>query len=182
MFPPSPPAAALRDLDHRCLQQVGRRAGAALRGGGCAAVPAWPRQLPLAAVAAACGAAEAAVETHIGEVTDQTTMAAWLAACERVQPLDLVIANAGISGGTAGGPEGAEQVRRVFAVNVDGVLNTVLPAAAAMTARGQGQIAIMSSIAGFLGLPNAPAYCASKAAVKTLGEGMRGPWPPPASI
>ena len=24
-------------------------------------------------------------------------------------------------------------------------------------------------------LPNAPAYCASKAAVKTLGEGMRGP-------
>ena len=129
----------------------------------------------LAAVAAACTKAGAAVETHIGEVTDAAAMAAWIAACDHAQPLDLVIANAGISGGTAGGPEGADQVRRIFAVNVDGVLNTVLPAVAAMTARGQGQIAVMSSIAGFLGLPNAPAYCASKAAVKTLGEGMRGP-------
>ena len=129
----------------------------------------------LAAAAAACTKAGAAVETHIGEVTDAAAMAAWIAACDHAQPLDLVIANAGISGGTAGGPEGADQVRRIFAVNVDGVLNTVLPAVAAMTARGQGQIAIMGSIAGFLGLPNAPAYCASKAAVKTLGEGMRGP-------
>ena len=129
----------------------------------------------LAAVAAACTKAGAAVETHIGEVTDAAAMAAWIAACDHAQPLDLVIANAGISGGTAGGPEGADQVRRIFAVNVDGVLNTVLPASAAMTARGQGQIAVMSSIAGFLGLPNAPAYCASKAAVKTFGEGMRGP-------
>lgn len=129
----------------------------------------------LAAVAAACTKAGAVVETHIGEVTDAAAMAAWIAACDHAQPLDLVIANAGISGGTAGGPEGADQVRRIFAVNVDGVLNTVLPAVAAMTARGQGQIAVMSSIAGFLGLPNAPAYCASKAAVKTLGEGMRGP-------
>ena len=129
----------------------------------------------LAAVAAACTKAGAAVEVHVGDVTDAAAMAAWIAACDHAQPLDLVIANAGISGGTAGGPEGADQVRRIFAVNVDGVLNTVLPAVAAMTARGQGQIAVMSSIAGFLGLPNAPAYCASKAAVKTLGEGMRGP-------
>ena len=129
----------------------------------------------LAAIAAACTKAGAAVEVHVGDVTDAAAMAAWIAACDHAQPLDLVIANAGISGGTAGGPEGADQVRRIFAVNVNGVLNTVLPASAAMTARGQGQIAVMSSIAGFLGLPNAPAYCASKAAVKTLGEGMRGP-------
>ena len=129
----------------------------------------------LAAAAAACTKAGAAVEVHVGDVTDAAAMAAWIAACDHAQPLDLVIANAGISGGTAGGPEGADQVRRIFAVNVDGVLNTVLPAVAAMTARGQGQIAVMSSIAGFLGLPNAPAYCASKAAVKIFGEGMRDP-------
>ena len=41
-----------------------------------------------------------------------------------------MIANAGISGGTAGGPDGADLVRRIFAVNVDRVLNTVLPASA----------------------------------------------------
>ena len=59
----------------------------------------------LAAVAAACTKAGAAVETHIGEVTDAAAMAAWIAACDHAQPLDLVIANAGISGGTAGGPK-----------------------------------------------------------------------------
>jgi short-subunit dehydrogenase len=42
-----------------------------------------------------------------------------------------------------------------------------------MAKRHKGQIALVSSVAGFMGLPNAPAYCASKAAVKTLGEGMR---------
>ena len=32
----------------------------------------------------------------------------------------------------------------------------------------------MSSLAGFCGLPSAPAYCASKAAVRVWGEGLRG--------
>jgi short-subunit dehydrogenase len=43
-----------------------------------------------------------------------------------------------------------------------------------MRARKRGQIALMSSIAGFRGLPSAPAYCASKAAIKVWGEGLRG--------
>jgi short-subunit dehydrogenase len=32
----------------------------------------------------------------------------------------------------------------------------------------------MSSLAGFRGMPNAPAYCASKAAVRIYGDGLRG--------
>jgi short-subunit dehydrogenase len=44
-----------------------------------------------------------------------------------------------------------------------------------MQKRKHGQIALMSSMAGIIhGLPRAPAYCASKAAVKSFGEGMRG--------
>ena len=98
-------------------------------------------------------------------------------------PLDLVIANAGISGGTGGGVgatgESDEQVRRIFAVNLDGVVNTVLPAAALMRAREprdgvKGQIAIMSSLASFRGIPGVPTYCASKAAVRIYGEALRG--------
>ena len=58
-------------------------------------------------------------------------MAAWVIAADRAPPIDLVIANAGISGGTHGGPESAEQTRAVFAVNLDGVLNTVLPTGSA---------------------------------------------------
>jgi short-subunit dehydrogenase len=43
-----------------------------------------------------------------------------------------------------------------------------------MTARRQGQIAIVSSMAAFHGMPGAPAYAASKAWCKSYGEGLRG--------
>ena len=43
-----------------------------------------------------------------------------------------------------------------------------------MPARRRGQIAIVSSLAGYRGFPGAPAYSASKAAVKAWGEGLRG--------
>jgi len=43
-----------------------------------------------------------------------------------------------------------------------------------MTEREEGQIAIISSIATYRGLPDAPAYSASKAAVRLYGEAQRG--------
>jgi short-subunit dehydrogenase len=43
-----------------------------------------------------------------------------------------------------------------------------------MGPRRRGQIAIMASLAGFVGMPGAPAYGASKAAVRVLGEALRG--------
>src|SRR4029450_4648353 len=85
-----------------------------------------------------------------------------------------VIANAGISGGTHGGPETPEQTRAIFAVNLDGVLNVVLPTVPRMAARGRGQIAIISSLAGYRATRGAPAYSGSKAAVRVWGEGLRG--------
>ena len=89
-------------------------------------------------------------------------------------PIDLVIANAGISGGTGTEGESGDQVRNLFATNVDGVFNTVLPLIPRMTERGHGQIAIMASLASFNGWPGAPAYSASKAAVRVYAEGLRG--------
>lgn len=128
----------------------------------------------LEAVAAECAAAGARAEPQVVDVRDREATAAWIQAADSDRPLDLVIANAGISGGTGGGGEGAEQTRRIFAVNVDGVLNTILPAIERMRGRESGQIALMSSLAGFRGMPGAPAYAASKAAVRSLGEGLRG--------
>jgi short-subunit dehydrogenase len=61
----------------------------------------------------------------------------------------------------------------VLSVNVDGVLNTVLPVLPRMVARGRGQIALMSSLAGFRGFPGSPTYCASKAMVRVWGEALR---------
>lgn len=129
----------------------------------------------LQAVAERCRTLGAQVSAMIVDVTDRAATAAWVAEADA----DLVIANAGISAGTGGSGESDEQVRRIFAVNVDGVFNTVHPAIAVLRARtpspsGQrGQVAIMSSLAGFRGFAGAPAYCASKAAVKVYGEALR---------
>ncbi len=123
-------------------------------------------------VRARCAAAE--VEVRVLDVADAKAMAQWIAEADSTAPLDLVIAKAGISGGTAGAGEGEDQVRRIFAVNLDGVLNTLWPVIPAMRARKSGQLAIVSSVAGFRGMPGAPAYSASKAAVLAYGDALRG--------
>lgn len=108
------------------------------------------------------------------DVTDEQPMREWLRGCDALKPVDLVIANAGISAGTGGSGETEEQARKIFAVNLTGVLNTIHPLIQPMCDRKQGQIAIVSSIAGYRGFPGAPAYCASKAAVRAYGEALRG--------
>ncbi len=122
----------------------------------------------LQAVATHCQAKGATARPRLVAVTDAAAMSAWI---DQAGPLDLVIANAGISGGTAGTVETEAQIRAIFATNLGGMLNTVLPAMAVMArqppdARGlRGRIAVVGSIAGFLPGQAAPAYCASKAAV-----------------
>jgi short-subunit dehydrogenase len=124
-------------------------------------------------VAASTRAKGAVVGVTVGDVTDAASMATWIARCEQQQPIDLVIANAGISGGTAGGGESDAQVRAIFDINLTGVMNTVQPVIPLLKKCGSGQIAIMSSLASFRGFAAAPAYCASKAAVRVYGEGLR---------
>jgi short-subunit dehydrogenase len=123
----------------------------------------------LEASAAACRGLGAVVHTRVLDVIDAAAMADWIAG---IGPLDLVVANAGISAGTGQGEaESPAQVREIFAVNLGGVLNTVLPAMAVMAEQPpgfnglRGQIAVVASIAAFVPAPGAPAYCASKAAV-----------------
>ena len=124
-------------------------------------------------VADACRKAGADVAAETMDVTDRAAMTVWVRSVDERHPLDLVIANAGISAGTSGTGDGDEQARDIFAVNLAGVINTIHPVLPALRRRGGGQIALMSSIAAFRGLPGTPAYAASKAAVKSYGEGLR---------
>lgn len=131
----------------------------------------------LAAAAESCRRKGADARETVADVTDRAAMKQWVCACDDAAPLDLVIANAGISGGTGGSqgtgePEG--QAKAIFDVNLGGVLNTIDPAIPRMAARGRGQIAIMSSLASFSGWPGSPAYSASKGAVRLYGEALRG--------
>ncbi|MGB0843215.1 MAG: SDR family NAD(P)-dependent oxidoreductase [Alphaproteobacteria bacterium] len=116
----------------------------------------------------------ATVEAKLIDVRDENAMAMWLAEAFASGPLDLVVANAGVAGKTPQATSSyKQQLDRVMSVNVQGVFNTVLPAIDLMETAGGGQIAIVSSLAGFRGLPTTAAYSASKAAVKSWGEALR---------
>ena len=115
-------------------------------------------------------------ETHMAliDTRDEEAMAQWMEDCDRVRPLDLVIANAGIGLGYSTKNDLATHTKQIFDVNVNGVFNTVHPAIRLMQGRTKGQIAIISSLAGYHGIPTAPAYSTSKACVKAYGEALRG--------
>ena len=123
----------------------------------------------LEAVAGQCRARGAVSHTAVLDVRDAEAMAAWIRGVER---LDLVVANAGVSGRSPeGGPEDAAKTRAIFDINLDGVLNTVLPALGTMAAQApgadgvRGRIVAVASLAAFMAAPDSAAYCASKAAV-----------------
>ncbi len=142
------------------------------------------RALPqLAALAEQCRALGADVTTHELDVRDRAALRKWLAqVCVDGVP-DLLIANAGVNTNTgpdqAGEPwDEAEAVIEVNLLAAMAMVDVVLPA---MRARGSGQIALVSSLAAYFGLPVTPSYCASKAGLKAYGEGLRG-WLGPEGI
>jgi short-subunit dehydrogenase len=96
---------------------------------------------------------------------------------------DLVIVNAGITRmiGREEDGEPLEAALDVLAVNLEGALATVAGVLPEMRRRGRGQIALMSSLAAYYGLPRTPAYSASKAALKAYGESLRA-WVAPEGI
>ena len=128
----------------------------------------------LQAVAEACRAKGATVDAGQIDVVDKEALAAWLTRFDESHPVDLLIANAGISIDKDNSSiDDFSIIRKTMAVNVDGVFNTVEPLLGRMTARGRGQIAVVSSLAGFIGLPYSASYNASKAAIRVWGESLR---------
>ena len=107
------------------------------------------------------------------DVTHRQAMAEWILGADAQRPLDLVISLAGISKGTVRREETVEDIRAVLAVNLEGMLNTLEPILPRFRERRKGQIGLTSSYAGFRGFPVAPSYCATKAAIRVYGEGLR---------
>lgn len=129
-------------------------------------------------VSTLCREKGAEVHGTIMDVRARDVISPWLVDMDRRFKIDVLIANAGISGGTGAtnesGGEDEFQLREIFEININGVINTVAPLLGRMQARREGQIAIMSSLASFSAWPTAPAYAASKAAVRIYGESLRG--------
>jgi short-subunit dehydrogenase len=128
----------------------------------------------LAAVAAGCEA-RGAIVTQI--LQDLTPAEAWRRRLESLAaqtPIDLAILNAGVTLEAREDGEAWPAVEHLLAVNLLGGLASASALVPAMRARGGGQIALMSSLAAWYGLPRTPSYCASKAALKAYGEALRG--------
>ncbi len=123
-----------------------------------------------------CRQLGAAVRLFAFDVRDIAEVRRWGARMASEEALDLVIANAGMNIST--GPDGAgepwEAVEALLDTNLRAVLALVDAALPAMRTRRRGQIALVSSLAAYFGLPVTPSYCASKAAVKAYAEALRG--------
>src|SRR5262249_14678472 len=130
----------------------------------------------LESTASAARARGADVAIGLLDVRDQTAMAQWIKKRDTGRAFDLVIANAGIPPGLSPTQLAEEPVavRAIIGINLTGVFNTVEPLIAPMCVRGKGQLALIGSIAGIRGLPYSPAYCATKAAIHTYSESLRG--------
>ncbi len=115
----------------------------------------------------------AGVIARVLDVTDQAAMEKFIREVDKKAPLDLVIANAGVGVQGSDFKTVDEAAKFTITVNVFGVFNTIHPALDIFKQRGRGQIAIVSSLAGYIGLPGSPIYSASKNAVRAYGEAMR---------
>ena len=108
------------------------------------------------------------------DIKDKKQTQAWIKNCFKKTNIDLLIANAGISGGSGNkNLEDLEQAENIININVNGVLYSCIPALEEMEKQRFGSIGLISSMAGYHGFPGAAAYCASKAAVKSLAESWR---------
>ena len=129
----------------------------------------------LEGVAKECRALGGEVATAAIDIRHRAEIMHWINDFDRVVPVDLVVANAGVMEGTPPGGqiEPPDAAYALMETNVLGLLNTVQPLLPAMMARGGGQIALISSIAGFVPLADSPSYSASKAAVLSYGLSLR---------
>jgi NAD(P)-dependent dehydrogenase (short-subunit alcohol dehydrogenase family) len=123
----------------------------------------------LAATAAACGDAP----WFQCDVTDRAEVdEAVASAVEALGGLDVAVANAGIGGQMTLIDGDADVWDRTFAVNLNGTYNLVR-AAGPHIAHPGGYFLLTASLAAAVHLPLMAPYCASKAAVESLGDSLR---------
>jgi NAD(P)-dependent dehydrogenase (short-subunit alcohol dehydrogenase family) len=122
-----------------------------------------------------CEARGARVFTITFDLCDGQTVVRELRAVSECEPIDLVIVGAGVTRMIRDGEEAEsfDTARLILAVNLDGALATIAGVLPQMQRRGSGQIALLSSLAAYYGLPRTPAYSASKAALRAYGEALR---------
>lgn len=148
---------------------IGRALVLALAGRGIKVAASARRLSELQDLAAACPNITP-LPLDVTDLEQMRRAAADIAA--RLGPIDLAVFNAGI--GQRMGAHNFDPALVAHAMNVNylGLVNGIAVVKDDMLRRGRGQIALMSSIAGYRGLPGSAAYCPTKAAAISLAESL----------
>lgn len=108
------------------------------------------------------------------DVADGAAMAETVARIEaEMGPLGAALLNAGTHRPIGAADFDRQAVMDLFAVNVGGVVNGVDAVIARLMERRAGTLAIVSSVAGYRGLPTAVGYGATKAALINMAESLK---------
>jgi NAD(P)-dependent dehydrogenase (short-subunit alcohol dehydrogenase family) len=151
---------------------LGRQLALALAGEGASVAGIDLRPEPLAALAAELSAQRFA--WAVADVTDRAALAkAFGEVKSQLGPVAVLIANAGIGIENSALAFRAEDFESQIRVNLLGVANSVEAVLPGMIERRRGQIVAISSLASYRGLPKMLGYCASKAGLNALLEGLR---------
>src|SRR5262245_11811980 len=145
-----------------------------LAGGGCKVGLVARREGPLRELEKLIAGAGGTAAVAPADVGDRGQVeAAFRHIRERLGPVDLVVASAGVGKPTFLDPINIADVEEMVRVNLMGVVYTLSAALPEMLARKTGHLVAVSSLAGYRGLPGESAYCASKAAVNVYLDGLR---------
>ncbi len=85
---------------------------------------------------------------------------------------NIIFLNAGTNNPNSNHIVSMEELRKIFEINFFGTINCVSKFLPHIKNKKNIQIIIMSSVAGYRGLPYAAAYCSSKSAVTTYAEAI----------
>ncbi|EHW0695512.1 SDR family oxidoreductase [Vibrio parahaemolyticus] len=111
------------------------------------------------------------------EKVDVTDQASLITAIEKAEaqfgPADVLVNNAGVMLLGQIDTQDAAEWKRMFDVNVLGLLNGMHSVLAPMKARNSGTVINISSIAGKKTFPDHAAYCGTKFAVHAISENVR---------
>lgn len=108
------------------------------------------------------------------DVADRDSALAAAARCAaQLGPVDLMVANAGISEITEVATLDSREVATLIGINLMGAVHFAEAVLPSMLHRDQGHLVAVGSLSGFGGLPKAAAYSASKAALNNFFESLR---------
>jgi len=91
---------------------------------------------------------------------------------EKFQTVDISVFCTGIHDPDAEKNLSSEKIREIMETNFFGTLNCIMAVNNYFREKKSGQISIVSSVAGYRGLPAASGYCASKSALTSLAESL----------